>query len=101
MHTPVYCSPYLTWRDVQYLIVYTANPNLTAGTMITNGAGLHVSRQYGFGVIDGEAMVARAQHWKNVPPQIGEHLVATTQYVSTYINFNNNDMPFVEKIHHL
>ena len=63
------CSPSLTWRDVQYLIAYTANPHLTAGPLTRNGAGLAVSRQYGFGVMDAEAMVTRARHWINVPPQ--------------------------------
>ena len=68
-------SPSLTWRDVQYLIVYTANPQLTNGTDTEiNGAGLAVSRQYGFGVMDAEAMVTRARHWINVPPQMNDTL---------------------------
>ena len=51
--------------------MYTANPQLTNGTDTeTNGAGLEVSHQYGFGVMDAEAMVARARHWINVPPQM-------------------------------
>ena len=68
-----FCSPNLTWRDVQYLIAYTANPNLTNSTDTQlNGAGLAVSRQYGFGVMDAEAMVTRARHWINVPPQMND-----------------------------
>ena len=67
-------SPDLMWRDVQYLIVYTANPHLTAGPLTRNGAGLAVSRQYGFGVMDAEAMVTRARHWINVPPQMEHHV---------------------------
>ena len=67
------CSPSLTWRDVQYLIVYTSNPHLTTGSLTRNGASLAVSRQYGFGVIDAEAMVTRAQHWINVPPRMEDH----------------------------
>ena len=65
--------PDLTWRDIQYLIVYTSNPDpLLANTddYFTNGAGLTVSHQFGFGAIDGEAMVTRAQRWTNVPEQI-------------------------------
>ena len=65
-------SPSLTWRDVQYLIVYTSNPHLTAGPLTRNGAGLAVSRQFGFGVMDAEAMVTRARHWINVPPQMND-----------------------------
>ena len=36
---------------------------------MTNGAGIRVSSQFGFGVIDAEAMVTRARGWINVPPQ--------------------------------
>lgn len=36
---------------------------------MTNGAGIRVSSQFGFGVIDAEAMVTRAREWINVPPQ--------------------------------
>ena len=75
----VYCSSNLTWRDVQYLIVYTSNTLLTDTTnSIYNGAGLLVSRQFGFGVIDAEAMVTRARHWINVPPQLEETIIPTT-----------------------
>ena len=65
-------SSNLTWRDVQYLIAYTANPDLTAGPVTRNGAGLAVSRQFGFGVMDAEAMVTRARHWINVPQQMND-----------------------------
>ena len=67
-------SPSLTWRDVQYLIAYTSNPHLIAGPLTRNGAGLAVSRQYGFGVMDAEAMVTRARHWLNVPPQRKDYI---------------------------
>ena len=38
--------------------------------VVTNGAGLRVSHQFGFGAIDAEAMVTRAQRWINVPEQV-------------------------------
>ena len=75
------CSPSLTWRDVQYLIAYTANPHLTAGPLTRNGAGLAVSRQYGFGVMDAEALVTRAGQWINVPPRIEHHITNVSQLV--------------------
>ena len=66
-------SPYLTWRDVQYLLVYTANRNkLVNGGWVTNGAGLHVSSKFGFGAVDAEALVSRGRHWINVPDQVKE-----------------------------
>ena len=71
----------LTWRDVQYLLVYTSNPRLTNNTDFTkNGAGLVVSRQFGFGVLDAEALVTRARHWINVPPQLEENINSTTEF---------------------
>ena len=36
---------------------------------MTNGAGIRVSSQFGFGAIDAEAMVTRAREWSNVPSQ--------------------------------
>ena len=64
-------SPDLTWRDVQYLIVYTSNIDiLTVDDLATNGAGLKFSHICGFGAIDAEAMVTRARHWTNVPEQL-------------------------------
>jgi hypothetical protein len=63
-------NPDLTWRDVQYLIAYTSNPDILTGyDWVTNGAGLRVSHHFGFGAIDAEAMVTRARHWTNVPEQ--------------------------------
>ena len=63
-------SPSLTWRDVQYLIAYTSNRDkLVGGNWVTNGGGLRVSHEFGFGAINAEAMVTRARRWINVPPQ--------------------------------
>ena len=73
-------SPSLTWRDVQYLIVYTANPSLANSLdMEINGAGLPVSRKIGFGVLDVEALVTRARHWINVPPQMNDSVIRVSQ----------------------
>ena len=72
------CSPQLTWRDVQYLIVNTSNSkSLLANTEdhFVNGAGLTVSHSFGFGVIDAEAMVTRAKNWETVGPQLMNSMV--------------------------
>ena len=42
----------------------SSTPDVTS-----NGVGLRVSHQFGFGAIDAEAMVTRAQRWINVPEQ--------------------------------
>ena len=55
---------------MQYLIVYTSNPSiLSGGDWVTNGAGLNVSHQFGFGALDAEALVTRARQWITVPDQ--------------------------------
>ena len=41
----------------------------------TNGVGLTVSHQFGFGAIDAEAMVTRAQRWENVPAQLSDTII--------------------------
>ena len=64
---------------MQYLIVYTSNTEDTNVTdSVTNGAGLLVSHQVGFGVIDAEAMVTRAKNWTTVPPLVIEEISPTT-----------------------
>lgn len=74
------CRPDLTWRDVQYTIVYSSNPSLTQdGDWITNGAGLKASLKYGFGVMDATALVNRARHWINVPQQINCTIAVTLE----------------------
>ncbi|XP_078381979.1 proprotein convertase subtilisin/kexin type 6-like isoform X2 [Oculina patagonica] len=73
-------NPYLTWRDVQHVIVNSARsapgiPGVT-GTPLKRGhweqnkAGLHVSKFYGFGLMDAAKMVSLAKDWKTVPPQL-------------------------------
>ena len=63
---------------MQYLIVYTSNTKEANATdSVTNGAGLVVSHQVGFGVIDAEAMVTRAQRWTNVPSLLIEQMTPT------------------------
>ena len=55
---------------MQYLIIYSSNPDFPKkGEFNTNGAGLKVSHKYGFGVLDGTAMVNRARWWITAPPQ--------------------------------
>ena len=78
----LFFSQNLTWRDVQYLLVYTSNPQLTGSntTITVNSAGLVVSRQFGFGVLDAEALVTRARHWINVPPQLEDEINSTTDF---------------------
>eukprot|EP00058_Branchiostoma_floridae_P016157 XP_002601645.1 hypothetical protein BRAFLDRAFT_124316 [Branchiostoma floridae] len=76
-------NPMLTWRDLQYIVVMAANPTpLDKATesayardprkesdFITNGAGLRVSHNFGFGLMDAGKMVELAESWRKVPEQ--------------------------------
>ncbi|KFQ97009.1 Proprotein convertase subtilisin/kexin type 5, partial [Nipponia nippon] len=63
-------SPFLTWRDIQHIIVRTSRTgHLNANDWKTNAAGYKVSHLYGFGLMDAEAMVIEAEKWTTVPPQ--------------------------------
>ena len=79
LHYYAHFSSDLTWRDVQYLIAYTSNPDiLTGDDWVTNGGGLRVSHHFGFGAIDAEAMVTRARQWTNVPEQYTKTVFSTS-----------------------
>ncbi len=61
-------NPTLTWRDVQHILVTTAEKNNPGHSdWETNGAGLEFNHAYGFGRIDGTAAVVASQTWTNVP----------------------------------
>ncbi|KAM6183383.1 proprotein convertase subtilisin/kexin type 5 isoform 2-T2 [Erethizon dorsatum] len=63
-------NPFLTWRDVQHVIVRTSRAgHLNANDWKTNAAGFKVSHLYGFGLMDAEAMVMEAEKWTPVPQQ--------------------------------
>ncbi|CAC5392034.1 unnamed protein product [Mytilus coruscus] len=64
----------LSYRDVMHIISQTANSSLPfkniAEPFRCNDAGFKVSSQYGFGLIDVEAMVEEAIKWKSVGNKI-------------------------------
>ncbi|XP_002160973.1 PC3-like endoprotease variant B isoform X1 [Hydra vulgaris] len=63
-------NPNLSWRDVQHLIVNTAQVTspVDEGWM-DNGGGFHFNHKFGFGRLDAGKMVEAAKHWRNVPKQ--------------------------------
>lgn len=64
-------NPSLTWRDVQHLIVQTAEPVDTADAdWTTNGAGIPINHSFGFGQLDAALMLEAALDWTPVAPQI-------------------------------
>ncbi len=63
-------NPNLGWRDVHAILARSARKNdPLQSDWKTNGAGLHVNHNYGFGVVDAEAAVLLAKNWINLSPE--------------------------------
>ena len=66
-----FCSPELSWRDVQHLVVRTSQFIPTLSGWRRNGAGLEYNPKVGFGLIDSNKMIEAAIQLKNnVGPQL-------------------------------
>ena len=64
-------NPTLTYRDVQYILVNSAELNDPSDSDWTvNAAGYHVNHNYGFGAIDADAAVQLAFGWENVSEEV-------------------------------
>ncbi|XP_068159733.1 furin-like protease 2 isoform X1 [Drosophila tropicalis] len=64
-------NPALTWRDMQYLVVYTSRPGpleKESGWTL-NSVKRKYSHKFGYGLMDAGAMVSLAEQWTSVPPQ--------------------------------
>lgn len=63
-------NPALTWRDVRAIFARTARKTDPANAgWVTNGGGLHVNHEYGYGAIDALAAVRAAAGWAPLPAQ--------------------------------
>ncbi|KAM9686709.1 proprotein convertase subtilisin/kexin type 4 [Trichechus inunguis] len=63
-------NPYLTWRDMQHLVVRASKPaQLQAEDWSTNGVGRQVSHHYGYGLLDAGLLVDMARNWLPTQPQ--------------------------------
>lgn len=61
--------PDLTWRDLQNILVESAQPISTLDpSWHLNGAGYGYSPRFGFGKIDAEKIVTMAESWKKIGP---------------------------------
>ncbi len=64
-------NPALTWRDVQQLLILSARQLDPADPAVrTNGVGLRVSHNVGFGVPDAGRAVTLARRWRPRPPRV-------------------------------
>lgn len=64
-------SPMLTWRDMQHIVLRTANPTplLNNPGWSVNGVGRRISNKFGYGLMDAGAIVRLAKVWVTVPEQ--------------------------------
>ena len=69
-------NPRLTWRDMQHIVLLTANPKplLNEPGWLQNGVGRQYSLKFGYGLMDADAMVELAQMW----PGAGQQLICET-----------------------
>jgi len=79
-------NPNLGWRDVQEILAYSAwnsDPShdgwTTNAATNWNGGGLHVSRDYGFGLLDTFVAVRLAESWNKTSTSLNE-VSATTAW---------------------
>ncbi|KPA16929.1 secreted protein containing Peptidase S8 and S53, subtilisin, kexin, sedolisin [Candidatus Magnetomorum sp. HK-1] len=62
-------NPMLSWRDVQHILVQTSIQNDPGDPgWSQNASGLYMNPKYGFGLVDAEAAVKKAQTWQSVNP---------------------------------
>ena len=63
-------NPALTWRDVRAILAKTARKtDPTNADWMTNGAGMAINDNYGYGVIDALAATTAAITWTSLPAQ--------------------------------
>lgn len=64
-------NPLLTWRDMQHIVIQTANPEplLHEDGWSTNGVGRKYSHKFGYGLMDAGAIVDVALNWPGTGAQ--------------------------------
>ena len=84
-------NPHLGWRDVQEILAATAVRTGSAASWSLNGAdnwnggGMHVSHDYGFGLVDAYAAVRVAESWRSVSTSVNEWVADGLQYPASPI----------------
>ena len=73
-------NPNLTWRDVRYILAATARKNdVQDGNWTTNGAGLHINYNYGFGMVDAFNAVEMSKTFEGLPEEKTYEVSKNTQ----------------------
>jgi len=80
----------LGYRDVQEILAHTARlTDAGGGDWQVNGAGLHFSHDYGFGLVDAEAAVRLAETWTQQSTFATLNTVSATRTQNKAIPDNN------------
>lgn len=80
-------KPYLSWRDVRYILAKSAKKNdPTDLDWTTNAAGYPINHKYGFGLLDLQKMIQTASTWV----KLGDYKKCTIKNI--YVHQNIEDM---------
>lgn len=90
-------NPKLTWRDVQHITVASSKPITSTNRWRRdkpywnrNAAGLLVSSEFGFGLMDASKMIEYAKKWRTVPHQLS----CEVQLNASNINYSRLVIPW-------
>ncbi|MBE9115730.1 S8 family serine peptidase [Lusitaniella coriacea LEGE 07157] len=86
----------LGYRDIQEILAYSARQTdransgwETNGATNWNGGGLHVSHNFGFGLVDAHAAVRLAETWQSSSRWDNEYSISQSRLVNRLIPDNN------------
>jgi len=90
-------NPNLGYRDIQEILAYSARQNDPTssgwnfnGANNWNGGGLHVSHDYGFGLVDALAAVRLAESWQEQNIRANRETITQTKTPNLTIPDSNN-----------
>jgi Ca2+-binding RTX toxin-like protein/subtilisin-like proprotein convertase family protein len=89
-------NPNLGYRDIQEILAYSARQTGSSSSYATNGAnnwnggGLHVSHDYGFGLVDALAAVRLAETWQTQSRFDNEYYMFASRSLGWVVPDNNS-----------
>jgi len=90
----VQANPRLTWRDVQHVLVQTAEKTETSdSSWTTNAAGYTFSPNYGFGRIHTKNAIEKAHTWKTLKQTPHLYFSATADLSKYSVDGNSVQIP--------
>lgn len=89
-------NPNLGFRDIQEILAYSARQTGSSSSYVTNdannwnGGGLHVSHDYGFGLVDALAAVRLAETWQTQSRFDNEYYMSASRSLGWVVPDNNS-----------